>query len=202
MTTDTPHCQVQVKQHLHLPNTNQGWEEANFYFAASLIPAVVAAPSPEEMNQVLVEGVYNYFATTHGTKKIRVQKKKLHSPHNRPLKKKSAARKELRLAQKQGYCPEAIQAISRESFSLVHCHSRLKKSSQKVIQSHSVRGARQQCHQHFSKFAKEVLDGTKTSRIVPALIGRELIVSSQRCTMLSLGTMSSQHGCLPHSFLK
>ena len=77
LTTGTCHTDPQIRQHLKLPNTAEGWEEANTHFEKVLVPAVMAAASPKEKNRILVEGVYMYFATTQGTKKIKVPRKRL-----------------------------------------------------------------------------------------------------------------------------
>lgn len=84
-TLNTSQPDPKVKNHLLLPNSSKGWEIANTFFEKSLVPAVLATPTPQEMNTILVEGVYSYFSTEDGTKKFKLPKKK-HSPHSIPLK--------------------------------------------------------------------------------------------------------------------
>ena len=83
-------------------------------------------------------------------------------------KKKNAARKELRLAQKQGFSSEAIQSLAQQFFSLVRSHSRMKKASKNTVNLGNAKKARQLCHQNLCKFTKKILDSSKTSHIAPA----------------------------------
>ena len=67
LTTNPHHTSTvdtALKPHLKYPTSKEGWEEANIFFRTTLVPSVVAAPSPQEKNQVLVEGVYSFFANT------------------------------------------------------------------------------------------------------------------------------------------
>ena len=167
----TLHFDPKVKKHLNLPKTSEGWEKANLHFNTTLVPAVMAAPTPQEKNSLLVEGVYEYFALACGTRHIAVQKRKKRPLHNRSLKevgrKKREAKRELRLAQQRGFPSDVIKSLARHFFSLVRCHSSLKRSSNAQLLARNAKDMRQQCYKNLGRCAKEVLDGS-SAQITPA----------------------------------
>ena len=75
-TFHTPHPVPQVKEHIKLPRTSEGWEEADHYFSTTLVPAVIAESVLQEKYRILVEGVYAFFASAYGTRQIKVCKKR------------------------------------------------------------------------------------------------------------------------------
>ena len=71
LTTNTMNTSLrlgpQTKASLKLPTTSDDWEQANTYFHTSLVPAVLAVPTPQEMSRLLCEGHYTYFSSKYGT---------------------------------------------------------------------------------------------------------------------------------------
>ena len=132
-TATTNTSSHQTKASLSLPTTAAGWEQADLYFQTFLIPATLAATSPQEMSRVLCEGVYSYFASTYGTKTTTARKTKKRPLHNRALKeverKKKEAKRELRSARRSGSSGEVAQSLARHFFSLVRTHSQLKRAA-------------------------------------------------------------------------
>ena len=201
----TPQPYTEVKQHLKLPNTSECWEEANSYFKTSLVSAVMAATSPEEKSRILLEGVYTYFAKRYGTKKIRMRERISYPPHNSALKevkrKKNEARKELRVARKQGLPSDAIQSIARKFFSYVRSHSHLKRYHVIQQKPEIPRKVGSVVIKIFVNMQKKFWMAIKPVKLHHHLIKIVLTSSLLRYTMLPLGTMSSQHGCLLPSSL-
>ena len=172
-TTDNSPCKPKVKSHLLLPKTTEGWKEANEYFEETLVPAVMAAPTPQMKHDILIEGIYSYFSSACGTKPAqKVHTRKKRPLHNASLKeverRKKAAKRELRRAQQQGLPSEAIQSLACQFFSLVRSHSNLKRSSNARLMARDTRKARDHCHNNFERYAKDLLDGTSSSHITPA----------------------------------
>ena len=89
-TTNILHLQLpEVKCHLLMHKTTEGWEAVNHHFHNSLMPAVLNAPSLSEKYSILTDGVYSYFESTCGTKPVRKPSKKQQPLHNGSLKKVS-----------------------------------------------------------------------------------------------------------------
>ena len=158
---------------LKLPSSQEGWLEADTFFADQLVPQCLSASSPDEKNRILIDGIYDYFAQKHGTKKQNQSKcQKRREKHNRALKTvkrlKNEARREFQKAKKDGVSPENIQQLARKFFDLVREHSRVKRSSITTQQRANSRKVRHHCHRHFWKFAKELLDDKSSSQVVPS----------------------------------
>ena len=155
-----------TKANLRLPTTEQGWEQADNYFKTVLVPDILTDTSPQQMSTSLCEGVYSYFASTCGTKSSTIRKSKKRPLHNRALKKvvkeKREAKRELRLARRNGSPAEVVHSLAKHFISLVRSHSKLKKSSEDRLLAREVKAARERCHKDFRQCAKEVLDGKQT----------------------------------------
>ena len=161
----------EVKCHLLMPQTTEGWEAANQHFInILLVPAVLNASTLTEKYSILTDGVYSYFQSSCGTKPIRKQKKQ-RPLHNTSLKevarKKKLAKQELRRARQQGFPTAAIQSLAQQFFSLVRSHSRLKKSGNARLGARSARQVRRHCHKQFVIYARELLDAASLSNITP-----------------------------------
>ena len=150
------------KANFSLPTTAEGWEQADSFFKTSLVPATIAASSPQVMNRVLCEGIYSYFASTYGTKHTKVRETKKIPPHNRALKeverKKKEAKTELRSARRSG-SPEMVHSLAHHFISLVRAHSQLKRASNAHLMKRDVKAARERCHRDYKGCTRVVLDG-------------------------------------------
>ena len=161
-----------TKLPLILPTTLDGWSDADAFFTQQLVPSILSASSPDEKNKILVDGIYDYFAQTYGTRKQKSSKQqKKVEKHDRALKKvrqlKNEARRDLRQAKKEGLEPGSILSLSRKFFKLVREHSQLKRSSVSSQEKAQSRKARQHCHRNFWKFTKDLLDDNSSSQITP-----------------------------------
>ena len=149
------------KANFSLPTTAEGWEKADSFFKTSLVPAAIAASSPQMMNRVLCEGIYSYFVSTYGTKYTKVRETKKRPPHNRALneveRKKKEAKRELRSARRSG-SPEMVHSLAHHFISLVRAHSQLKRASNAHLMKRC-EAARERCHRDFKGCARVVLDG-------------------------------------------
>ena len=161
----------EVKSRLLLPKTEEGWEEANDHFHNILVPAVLSAHSLPEKYTTLTDGIYSYFQSSCGTKSARRSPLKKRPLHNTSLKEvtkqKKLAKQELQCALQQGFPPEAIQSLAHQFLSLVRTHSNLKKSANARSAAQSVKDARNQCHRRFASYARELLDDSTSSNVVP-----------------------------------
>ena len=58
------------KPRLCLSATDDDWEKDNIYFKQSIVLLVQSELSVDGKYTALAEGIYNYFAENHGTKKM------------------------------------------------------------------------------------------------------------------------------------
>ena len=78
-------------------------------------------------------------------------------------------------------------------------HNCLKKTSAKKGYDQTKK-VRHSCHRHFYQFSKQLLDDNSSMALHLVSHSYRYLNSSKRCTMLSLGTLSNQHGCQqPHA---
>ena len=112
-----------MKGRLLLPTSPEGWEEADHHFAAALVPSLLLSPNPQEINSLLVDGIYSYFSTVCRSKRVRAVKVKKRPLRNATLKdvmrKKKEAKSALWRARKEGLTSESIGVLAKQFFSLV-----------------------------------------------------------------------------------
>ena len=87
--------------------------------------------------------------------------KKKRPPHNgslKDIKRKKKAKIALCRASKKRVAPGAIGPLAKQFFSLVRSHSQLKRTFEIRFASSNAKKAHQQCHRHFHKYAKQILD--------------------------------------------
>ena len=159
---------------LQLPSSQEAWVAADCHFSANLLPAVMNASTVEEKNTMLTTGIYQYFAESCGTRKVGQKQgtqQKKQKQHDRALKKvtelKKKAKKDFREAKLNGMTPEGTQTLARNFFYLVRQQSKLKRKSKQAGEYASTRRARQQCHRHFWRFARDLLDENQASQVDP-----------------------------------
>lgn len=154
------------------------------------MPQVVGEISPDAKNTKLLEGIYNFFASTYGTKQQQKSKRR-QEKHTQALnsakKRKNEARRELRQAKTNGILsPDEIMSLARKFFQLVRSHSRCKRDYQRAASSRRVRHARHECHQNFCPFAKQLLDDSLKPNIEPQF-------SEEEATKFFTDTYHAQH---------
>ena len=74
----------QDKPRIKLPSTEGEWEDANSYFCQVVVPQVLHESSPDAKNTKLSDGIYNFFASTYGTKQQQKSKKKTSKVRSSP----------------------------------------------------------------------------------------------------------------------
>lgn len=167
------------KPALKLPRTQDEWNEANT-FQEHVVPDVLQLATPEAKIEALCEGVYNYFAEKYGTLKPQQHnKQRKQEKHDRALKKvkqlKNEARKKLRKAKDvQPRVSSHLQARSS-----TWCENTAGSNVLPTMHSEASK-ARQSCHRHFWRFAKELLDGNGDSQTQPQLDEKEAFSFFQR----------------------
>ena len=86
---------------------------------------------------------------------------------------KNAARQALRRAGRQGEDESTIQSLTGKFLSLLREHSRLKRESSRRLKHKEASIAREECHRNFWRYAKDLLDGSSTSRVTPVFSASE-----------------------------
>ena len=91
----------------------------------SVVPALLAASSVSQKNQVLCAGIYSYFSTTNGIRAVQENKRqrKFHPSQaalNKLRKDRNVAtcRNELRRAKTQGNDKDAINSLAKKFYLL------------------------------------------------------------------------------------
>ena len=118
---------------MKLPQTAEGWTEANEYMHGVIVPSVVREVDVNVMNRVLCYGIYSYFTSKYG-----IQQPNKHHQHQAKVQKqsnelkqvlieKNATKKRLRQMRKNGTNPDEVKLLAREFHNLVRTHSRLNK---------------------------------------------------------------------------
>ena len=91
--------------------------------------------------------------------------------HDRALKRvkqlKKAARKEFQRAKREGLPPESIRVLAQNFFTLVREHNKLKRVSHNASLGKQTRKAKNCCHHHFWRYAKELLDDGAANQTTP-----------------------------------
>ena len=169
-----------------------------------LVPSLLLSSNPQEISQLLVDGIFSYFSSVCGYRVVRVVKKK-HPPHNVSLKdikrKKKEAKIALCRARKEGVAPGAIGALAMQFFSLVRSHSKLKRESE--VQSACSNAKKARLVSSVTNTFRSMLSISLMSRGRVRLHQISLLsqptASFLRCTAQAIGTLSSHLGCQhPH----
>ena len=135
--------------------------------ARSVVPAVLAATSVEEKNQLLCNGIYNFFSSSYGTrakgKRRTIKKSKQSNTLQNSLmklrKKRNNLRNELRHAKKLGLSADSIRSLASKFHLLLRQYAQTNRSLCKSVSKNKVEYDRKECAKHFNTFAAKVLDG-------------------------------------------
>ena len=119
--------------------------------------------------------LYNTLAFRFGTRvPTRPQKPKI-VQHDRALKEvtrlKNEARRALRKAKREGASGDVIQPLAANFLSLLRRHSQLCRDSSIRLREKEVKAAREECNNHFWKFAKDLLGKGCTDKDISSLHG-------------------------------
>jgi hypothetical protein len=158
------------KPRVKLPPTQEEWEDANSYFSRVLVPQVLCETSPDSKNSRLSDGIYDFLANKYGTRqhsKRRRRQEKHALALNKARKLKNEARRELHRARVNStLSAEEIRSLARKFYQLVRSHSCCRKAYQQVPGGLG-RLYRNECHQTFWSFAKQLLDESSQTSIEP-----------------------------------
>ena len=177
--------------------TTDEWVEAD-HLLAQVVPAVLHCSSVEEKNTTLCELIYNILIERFGVKPLPRTCKSRQGrsrQHDRALKRvtelKNAARQALRRAKRKGGSAVEVHARAGEFLSLLRDHSKLKKESEGRFRAAEMRSARTQCHRHFWRFAKDLLDESPSTSTPPAFSQQD-----------AHDYFSTEYSSQPHHFTK
>ena len=149
------------------PTSAEEWVKVDQDMARLVVPAVLAATSVEEKNQLLCNGIYNYFSSKYGTrakgKRRTVQRPKKPNTLQNSLvqlwKEKNNLRNELRHAKKLGLNADSIRSLASKFHLLLRQYKRTNRSLCKSVSNNTAEYDRKECAKHFNRFAAIVLDG-------------------------------------------
>ena len=145
------------------PQSPDEWQVANEDLANTIVPAVLAAPTVEEKNRVLCEGIFNYFTAKFGprTQKAR-RKSKSHTSQKETLAtlrgKRNKARNNLRRAKRQGAHPTDLETLATAFHQFLREYNKVSRAEKRRAHKAEASTARIHCTKNFSRFAKQVLD--------------------------------------------
>ena len=120
-TTQTaPPHNVSTLPRMKLPQTAEGWAEANEYMHRVIVPSVVQELDVNAMNHVLCYGIYSYFTSKYG-----IQQPNKHHQHKAKVQRqsnelkqvlieKNATKKRLRQMRRNGTNPDEVKLLARE----------------------------------------------------------------------------------------
>ena len=154
-----------------LPRSSDAWIEADEILSTTVVPAVLSAPTVDEKNRELCEGVYQYFSQKYGTKRSFRTPRKRPRKHARCLKtvtkQKNEARKQMRKASREGCGENTIRTLANEFHKLLRLHSKEKKAQLKSRVRMEALKARKECAKAFWRFAAKILDDEGENSATP-----------------------------------
>ena len=142
---------------MKLPQTAEGWSEANEYMRQVVVPMVLHELDVNVMNHVLCVGIYSYFTAKSGMYQYLSKVQKLRN-ELKALTEKNAAEKKLRQLRRVGSDPETVKQLACEFHSLVRAHSRLSKAVKGLERKESQKQQGKEYRKDLYKFAKKILN--------------------------------------------
>ena len=157
-TTEFP-----LLRRLKLPTCDDEWNTADIYFASSVVPLVCSYIDPDEANDVLVKGIFNYFSNTFGVSASQRKRTKRHASNL--AQRLRVAKRENRLAQKALRRAKKTLNMSKDDLlSLVAALRKSVRSLQKMKRLQMKANFQRQSKfqqrdisSNFWKFAKQIL---------------------------------------------
>ena len=167
---------------MKLPQTAEGWSEANEYMRQVVVPRVLHELDVNVMNHALCVGIYSYFTAKYGMQELnqhhqhhqhlsKVQKQR--NELKKALTEKNAAKKKLRQLRRAGSDPETVKQLASEFHSLVRAHSRLSKAAKGLERKESQKQQRKECRKDLYKFAKKILNDEAYTSTEPPFTAAE-----------------------------
>ena len=164
---------------MKLPQTAEGWTEADEYMHGVIVPSVVRELDVNVMNRVLCYGIYSYFTSKYG-----IQQPNKHHQHQAKVQKqsnelkqvlieKNATKKRLRQMRRNGTNRDEVKLLACEFHNLVRTHSRLNKILKGSERNAKQKQQRKDCHKDLHKFARNILNEESYTSIEPAFSQQE-----------------------------
>ena len=146
------------------PTTEEGWAEADQHMATVVVPEVLSASTIEEKNHALCKGIYSFFSSKYGCRKlarkrrVKVSRKKSGTSLEEVKKERNRLRNELRKAKKSSQDTDSIRSIATKFHQLLRQYTVIKRAQHHSTESKEAEKQRKECASNFSRVAKEVLD--------------------------------------------
>ena len=161
-SVETAPSTLQLRPFNH-PQSPDEWAVANEDLANTIVPAVLAAPTVEEKNRILCEGIFCYFTSRFGSRKQKARRRsRCHTAHRETLttlrEKRNKARSDLRTAKKQGNNPADLTTLAKAFHRFLREYKKVSRAEKRRENKAEASTARIQCAKNFAKFAKQVLD--------------------------------------------
>ena len=178
-TQTAPPHNVTTLPRMKLPQTADGWAEANEYMHRVIVPSVVQELGVNAMNHVLCYGIYSYFTSKYG-----IQQPNKHHQHKAKVQRqsnelkqvlieKNTTKKRLRQMRRNSTNPDEVKLLAREFHNLVRTHSQLNKIPKGSERNEKQKQQRKDCHKDIHKFARKILNEESYTSIEPAFSQQE-----------------------------
>lgn len=146
------------------PTTEQGWAEDDQEMAALVVPVVLDASFVKDKNVALSKGIYKYFSGKYVTHtKAKVERRKKSNTDLKTFeevrKERNKARSDLRRVKRRGGTSASIKALTNHFHQPLHHHKQLSRLQDKRLSKAKAQRKHNDCAKHFSRFAKDALDG-------------------------------------------
>ena len=164
---------------MKLPQTLEGWAEADRYMQANIVPGVLMQENVDVMNQMLCQGIHSFFTSKYGTIKANQKHQHLLKAQNRKnaLKEvqmeKNEVKKRLRRLRREGNSAEEVKTLAYEFHHLIRKHSKLSRKEKKAERQMNQNQQRKECHRNPHAFAKKILNDDGHTSIQPSFSKHE-----------------------------
>ena len=170
---------VTISPRMKLPQTAEGWIEADEYMRQVVVPRVLHEVAVNVMNHALCVGIYSYFTTKYGMQELNQHRQhlskaqKLRNEAKKALTEKNVVKKRLRQLRRAGSDPETVKQLACEFHSLVRAHSCQSKMAKRLERKESQKQQRKECRKDLYKFAKKILNDDGYTSTEPTFTAAE-----------------------------
>ena len=159
---------------MKLPQTPEGWVEADRYMQTCIVPSVLMQEDVDAMNEILCNGIHSFFTTSYGT--YQFNQRHQHPPKvsnqqnelKQVLMEKKEVKKRLRRLRRNGSSPEEVRLLACEFHHLVRKHSKLSRQERTAQSQRSKKQQRKECYRNLHKFARKILDDDNYTSVQPS----------------------------------
>ena len=159
---------------MKLPQTPEGWAEADRYMQTCIVPSVLMQEDVDAMNEILCNGIHSFFTSRYGT--YQFNQRHQHPPKvsnqqnelKQVLMEKNEVKKRLRRLRRNGSSPEEVRLLACEFHHLVRKHSKLSRQERTAQSQRSKNQQRKECYRNLHKFARKILDDDNYTSVQPS----------------------------------